>query len=210
MDKENLKRHAEALKREIFDKLEADYKKLDKIGKSEELLEEIKKCEKDYDRKFSDLAGFINSKGLNGMVHIDETGKFNNRKLKLFTKLKKKHNLLPEENQHTYQNLNKDEEENNHQTIKKEEIEQSKEEGIYTCAECYKDKSGKYWKFKGKNDNHKFCSTNCYQEYYGEYCAKCVNKNKNFTKHLNIIHDGDNSYCSPCYQLVKQEQPNQE
>ncbi|CAG8602477.1 4924_t:CDS:2 [Paraglomus brasilianum] len=141
MDKENLKRHAETLKREIFDKLEADYKKLNKIGKSEELLEEIKKCEKDYDRKFSDLAGFINSKGLSGMVHIDETGKFNNRKLKLFTKLKKKHNLLPKEGQQTYQNLNKNKKEDGRQVIREEVLEKGNEKNAYTCAECYKDKN---------------------------------------------------------------------
>jgi len=80
------------------------------------------------------------------------------------------------------------------------------------CQQCFKEiKAGNtYWYHKSKNDNHKFCSPTCYQEYYGEYCSKCVSENKNYTKYLNLIHDKDNSYCSTCYQLVKQEQPEQE
>ncbi|CAI2184648.1 4132_t:CDS:10 [Funneliformis geosporum] len=39
---------------------------------------------------------------------------------------------------------------------------------------------------------------------------KCVNENKNFTKYLNVIPDGDDIYCRACYQLVKQEQKKRE
>jgi len=92
-------------------------------------------------------------------------------------------------------------------TLETSKVEGNNQEEYINCQQCFKEiKAGKtYWYHKSKNDNHKFCSTNCYQEYYGECCSKCVNENKNFAKYLDIIHDGDDTCCSTCYEKVKQE-----
>ncbi|CAG8776967.1 6488_t:CDS:2, partial [Gigaspora margarita] len=135
MDKEILRRRAEELKKEIFDKLESDYKELSKISNSEELKKKMKRYEEVYEKEFDKLASFINEKGLVGIVPLDYTEKFVNKKLRLFIKLKKKNNLLPKEDHQTYQNLNKE-------FIEQEQ--QDKEKDTYTCAECFQDKTEHY------------------------------------------------------------------
>ena len=85
----------------------------------------------------------------------------------------------------------------------------NRNEETYYCDQCYKEKSGRFLCHKTKNDGYKLCSTECYTEYYGEYCSKCVNENKKFTKYLNVFQDGDNTYCRACYRIVEKDQEQQ-
>ncbi|CAG8684002.1 2409_t:CDS:10, partial [Gigaspora margarita] len=74
-----------------------------------------------------------------------------------------------------------------------------------SCEQCFKEiESGKFYYYHKTNDSHKFCSSQCYNEYYGEYCDKCVKK------FLTTYRNGNSNYCSTCYELVKQGEREEE
>ena len=86
----------------------------------------------------------------------------------------------------------------------------NKNEETYFCDQCSKEKQGKYLHHKKKNDGQKFCSTECYTKYYGEYCTKCVNELQVFKKYLTTIQDGVSNYCRSCYRIVEKEREQEE
>src|SRR5690348_2967692 len=62
--------------------------------------------------------------------------------------------------------------------------QQSQEQSIHQNLEkeplycdglgCLKEIKNTYYYHPAKNDNNKFCCQECYTDYYGEYCYRCM------------------------------------
>ncbi|RHZ36029.1 hypothetical protein [endosymbiont GvMRE of Glomus versiforme] len=93
---------------------------------------------------------------------------------------------------------------------KKSDKQSEKQEEPIRCSglACYKEiKLGtRYYYHKTKNDGKKFCSDECYVDYYGEYCHGCMNKF--LVEELYVPNANNPKYllCFNCWKKEKQEQ----
>lgn len=85
-----------------------------------------------------------------------------------------------------------------------EENRGAKQEYI-SCQQCFKEikLEAEYYYHNTKNDDYKFCSEECYTEFYGEICNQCLKKTLDFhqdKEYSEIV------YCSECYDKREQEE----
>lgn len=94
--------------------------------------------------------------------------------------------------------------------LKKElqEIKNKLESEPLYCSECHLEITSKsYYFHKSKNDHNKFCSQNCFTNFYhGEFCHKCYNKFPKWELKEFKSLISEKLLCGKCYEEEKENQ----